>query len=97
MKLYLRLIALILFVACSINNTNADTQTKKLPSDDQAIPEPEIYTAVTTVNIRKGPATEFETAGMLSKGAYVKAETIQDQWIKIDENKWVFSAFLEEQ
>lgn len=47
-----------------------------------------------SVNIRKGPGTQYPAIGQVNKGQQVRIWKEEDGWSMIDNGKWVFSGYV---
>jgi uncharacterized protein YgiM (DUF1202 family) len=52
------------------------------------------YTTASTLNIRKGPGTNYKTVGSLKKGSKVTVYETKNGWARIGDNKWVSTSYL---
>jgi len=59
------------------------------PKDKQ-----EFYVNVPAVNVRSGPGTEFNIVGKLYQNTKVHVVENQGQWARLDNDTWVFAAYI---
>ena len=54
----------------------------------------EYYVNVYGLNVRKGPGTQYDMIGILSKNTTVSVVGIQGNWAQLDNDTWVYAPYL---
>jgi GH25 family lysozyme M1 (1,4-beta-N-acetylmuramidase) len=76
--------------------SNGQTPPKP-PVEDTPVPSTdagEYYVNVPGLNVRKGPGTQYDIVGILSKNTTVNVVEIQGNWAQLDNDTWVYAPYL---
>ena len=76
------------------NQNNTSTQNPSVSVKEETVSMRELEVTATSLNVRKGPGTNYGVARTLKKGQTAMSNVKSGKWYKINDNEWIHEDYV---